>query len=66
LFSFCRICAEFCKEEADDQIPVILITNPFEGQEFNIPDVISVDATITNDRNLTSLQVVLSTASLFQ
>jgi len=48
-----------CREDNNDQIPTIHITSPFEGENFYIPDTISVNASIVNDQILTSLQVGL-------
>lgn len=48
-----------CKEDIDNQIPVIEISSPFEGQEYFIPDSIHVLASISDDNNVKSLQVGL-------
>jgi len=48
-----------CKNDTDNQIPVIEITSPFEGQEFFVPDSIHVSGSISDDNNVKSLQVGL-------
>ena len=48
-----------CKNDTDNQIPVIEITSPFEGQEYFVPDSIHVLASISDDNTLKSIQVGL-------
>jgi hypothetical protein len=48
-----------CNKESSNPIPVIVITSPFEDQAFFIPDTIHIEATISDDKSVNSLQVGL-------
>jgi hypothetical protein len=48
-----------CKEDHVGSIPVINISSPYKGQEYFIPDTITVKAYISNDIILGSIQVGL-------
>jgi hypothetical protein len=56
---FTGVAISSCKDDTDKKIPVIEIINPFAGQSFNVPDTIHVEALISDDRALKSIQVGL-------
>ncbi|MCB2220392.1 MAG: hypothetical protein KQI35_08360 [Bacteroidetes bacterium] len=49
-----------CKKEENNQIPTIIIQSPFPNQVFSTLDSIAVEAVIEDDKNITSVKVVLT------
>lgn len=48
-----------CNKDSHNPIPIIEITAPFDGQEFQIPDTIHIEATISDDKSVNNIQVGL-------
>jgi hypothetical protein len=48
-----------CKKESDEYGPVVSIYSPFENQSFSVYDTILVNASVSDETNITALSVSL-------
>jgi len=63
LITICLLVVLSCKKVTDDVDPTVIIEFPLENETFNLPDTMLIKAVVSDDKDIESIQIVITNMS---